>query len=164
MWVSEGDRSHHSWLACQTPSPWYLLRQRAFSIRWCSGHFCTQAFPVWPPAKAKSLGTVAIVDACGRLREEALAAGLYGDVIFEKVGWGGRWDARRRGGSVWRVSKQTTEAQQLLTGWSLSFHNLALDSWQWGPDIFIAGVPVSGPFEPISTFDRLADSWASRGP
>ncbi|KAJ5996879.1 hypothetical protein N7499_006808 [Penicillium canescens] len=73
--------------------PEILLQQGPLAIRHVMGHLTTSVpgFSRIPPAKARRL-VVAALEGRGNGGE----AGLDGDVVFEKIGWG-RWDARRRG-------------------------------------------------------------------
>lgn len=72
--------------------PNILLGHGPLPIRHVMGYLTTTVpgFSGIPPAKARRL-VVAALESRG-----VEGAGLQGDVIFEKVGWG-RWDARRRG-------------------------------------------------------------------
>ncbi|KAJ5960247.1 Sin3 binding protein [Penicillium vulpinum] len=74
--------------------PEILLQQGPLAIRHVMGHLTTSVpgFSHIPPAKARRL-VVAALEGRGNGGE---SGGIYGDVVFEKIGWG-RWDARRRG-------------------------------------------------------------------
>lgn len=74
--------------------PGILLDHGPLAIRHVMGFLTTSVpgFSGIPPAKARRL-VVGALEGRGSSGEHG---GLYGDVIFEKVGWG-RWDARRRG-------------------------------------------------------------------
>ena len=74
--------------------PGILLEHGPLAIRHVMG-FLTTSVPGFSgilPAKARRL----VVGALESRGEDGSLAGLEGDVIFEKVGWG-RWDARRKG-------------------------------------------------------------------
>lgn len=72
--------------------PEILLQQGPLAIRHVMGFLTTSVpgFSRIPPAKARRL-VVAALEGRGNGNE----AGVDGDVVFEKIGWG-RWDARRR--------------------------------------------------------------------
>ena len=74
--------------------PEILLNHGPLAIRHVMGYLttCVPGFSGIPPAKARRL----VVGALEGRGSGGEAGGLYGDVEFEKVGWG-RWDARRRG-------------------------------------------------------------------
>ncbi|KAI4165308.1 MAG: hypothetical protein LQ342_001176 [Letrouitia transgressa] len=74
--------------------PGILLDNGPLAIRHVMGYLTTSVpgFSGIPPAKARRL----VVGALEGRGNEGIPAGIDGDVIFEKVGWG-RWDARKRG-------------------------------------------------------------------
>jgi len=74
--------------------PAILLRNGPLAIRHITGYLTTEVpgFSGIPPAKARRL----VVGALEGRGSGSEGAGINGDVIFEKVGWG-RWDARIKG-------------------------------------------------------------------
>lgn len=85
--------------------PEILLNHGPLAIRYIMGYLTTSVpgFAGIPPPKARRLVVAALE---GRGQGHGVeGGGVYGDVEFQKVGWG-RWDARRRGQSTREASSR----------------------------------------------------------